>query len=156
MNPIIKQSTQSRLYTTQLLCHLNVYGSTSRQSNVPVLHHSGSHQTEHLQDICGHSPVLCHRTSESPVKQARNNSREIRTVWRKRCNKNIFFFLGAGDKSRRWQPRRLWHLCEVWHQLSDGDGQRAAHATVEVPGATVWNHRRNLLHHWWEKCHLVQ
>lgn len=58
-----------------------------------------------------------------------------------------FFFPGAGDKPRSGQSRRFRHLCEVRHQLSDGDGQRAAHATVAVPGATVRHHRGNILHH---------
>ena len=60
---------------------------------------------------------------------------------------SYFFFPGAGDKPRSGQSRRLRHLCEVRHQLSDGDGQRAAHAAVAVPGATVRHHRGNILHH---------
>ncbi len=53
---------------------------------------------------------------------------------------------GAGDKPRGGQSRCFWHLCEVRHQFSDGDGQRAAHAAVAVPGATVWDYRGNILH----------
>lgn len=55
-------------------------------------------------------------------------------------------FQGAGDKPRSGQSRCFRHLCEVRHQLSDGDGQRAAYATVAVPGATVWHHWGNILH----------
>lgn len=64
------------------------------------------------------------------------------------CQKThrLFVSPGAGDKPRGGQPRRLWHLCEVRHQLPDGDGQRAAHAAVAVPGATVRHRRRDFLH----------
>lgn len=55
-------------------------------------------------------------------------------------------FPGAGDKPRRGQSRCVGHLCEVRHQLSDGDGHRAAHAAVAVPGATVRNRRGRFLH----------
>lgn len=60
---------------------------------------------------------------------------------------------GAGDKPRRGQPRCFGRLCEVRHQLSDGDGHRTARAAVAVPGATVWNSWGNILHdRWvWEK-----
>lgn len=64
------------------------------------------------------------------------------------CQKThrLFVSPGKGDKPRGGQPRRLWHLCEVRHQLPDGDGQRAAHAAVAVPGATVRHRRRDFLH----------
>ncbi|KAL7371273.1 hypothetical protein ABVT39_023374 [Epinephelus coioides] len=52
----------------------------------------------------------------------------------------------ASDQPRSRQSRCVRHLCQVRHQLSDGDSQRAAYATVAVPGATVWYYRGNLLH----------
>lgn len=61
-------------------------------------------------------------------------------------NRRTVCFQGAGDKPRSGQSRRFRHLCEVRHQLSDGDSQRAAHATVAVPGATVRHYRGDILH----------
>ena len=58
----------------------------------------------------------------------------------------LYCFQGEGDKPRGGQPRRFRHLREVWHQLADGDGQRAAHAAVAVPGAAVRHRRGYFLH----------
>lgn len=58
-------------------------------------------------------------------------------------------FPGEGDKPRRGQSRRVWHLREVRYQLSDGDGQWAAHAAVAVLGAAVRHHRGDIFHNRW-------
>lgn len=71
--------------------------------------------------------------------------KSLREPW-DNINQHTVRFQGAGDKPRSGQSRRFRHLCEVRHQLSDGDGQRAAYATVAVPGATVWHYRGNILH----------
>ncbi len=78
-------------------------------------------------------------------KRRDEEGRRRRETWDD-ANHHTVCFQGAGDKPRSGQSRRFRHLCEVRHQLSDGDGQRAAHAAVAVPGAAVRYYRGDILY----------
>lgn len=100
-----------------------------------------------------HQFSVTERVSKNPIISNHEKQEEawteeeesLRETWDD-THLNAVFFQGEGDKPRSGQSRRFRHLCEVRHQLSDGDGQRAAHAVLAVPGATVRHHRGYILH----------
>lgn len=54
---------------------------------------------------------------------------------------------GPSDKPCCGQPWSLRDLYEIRYQLTHGQSQRAAHASLAVPYQTLWHHWRHFLHH---------
>lgn len=89
-------------------------------------------------------------THQFSVTERVSNRRALNTAQccdSKQTNHHNVCCQGTGDKPRRGQSRCFRHLRQVRHQLSDGDGQRAAYAALAIPGATVWYNRGHILHH---------